>query len=127
MRKLAAPVSFVLLSALGGCSTYDPNWTQNPPNPDPLPVTQSAPMVASGPTVPYRAGYGRIEAVATVPIAPSRSAASGGTVGYVYGPAAYQLTVRMDDGSAQTIIQDNPSFRVGDRVQLTNDGRVIRL
>ena len=40
---------------------------------------------------------------------------------------AYQLTVRMDNGAVQTIVQDNRSFQVGDRVQITNDGRVILL
>jgi outer membrane lipoprotein SlyB len=40
---------------------------------------------------------------------------------------AYQLTVRMDNGGVQTIVQDNRSFQVGDRVQITNDGRVILL
>jgi len=40
---------------------------------------------------------------------------------------AYQLTVRMDNGTVQTIVQDNRSFQVGDRVQITNDGRVILL
>lgn len=143
MRKLATLLGILALAGLGACSTYDPNATPNPPNPDPgAPATTRAPdttpapvvtssapaVVASGPTVPYRAGYGRVEAVSTVPVAPTRSsAAAGGTVGYIYGPAGYQLTVRMDDGSVQNIIQDNPSFRVGDRIQLTTDGRVIRL
>ena len=40
---------------------------------------------------------------------------------------AYQLTVRMDNGVVQNIVQDNRSFQVGDRIQITNDGRVILL
>jgi outer membrane lipoprotein SlyB len=40
---------------------------------------------------------------------------------------AYQLTLRMDDGTTQNIIQDNREFQVGDRVQITNDGRVVLL
>lgn len=40
---------------------------------------------------------------------------------------AYQLAVRMENGSVQTIVQDNRSFQVGDRVQITNDGRIILL
>jgi hypothetical protein len=145
MRKLATLLGVLALAGLSACSTYDPNATPNPPNPDPgasattrapdtstpAPVVSSstAPaVVASGPTVPYRPGYGRVEAVTTVPVAPQRAtAAAGGTVGNVYGPAGYQLTVRMDDGSVQSIIQDNPAFQVGDRIQLTGDGRVIRL
>ena len=40
---------------------------------------------------------------------------------------AYQLTVRMENGTVQTVVQDNRSFQVGDRVQITNDGRVVLL
>jgi outer membrane lipoprotein SlyB len=40
---------------------------------------------------------------------------------------AYQLTLRMDDGTAQNIVQDNRAFQVGDRVQVTRDGRVVLL
>ena len=37
-------------------------------------------------------------------------------------------TQRMDhDGSVQTVLQDSAGFSVGDRVRLTEDGRVIRL
>jgi outer membrane lipoprotein SlyB len=33
----------------------------------------------------------------------------------------YKITVRMEDGSNQTLTQDNtPNFRVGDRVRITN-------
>jgi outer membrane lipoprotein SlyB len=39
---------------------------------------------------------------------------------------AYRLTIKMDDGSYQAVDQDNRSFQVGDRVQLTGDGRVMR-
>src|SRR5919202_6256311 len=144
MRKLATLLGVLAFAGLSACSTYDPNATTNPPNPDPgasattrapdtstpAPAVSSAPpaVVASGPTVPYRPGYGRVEAVTTVPVAPQRAtaAAGGSTVGNVYGPAGYQLTVRMDDGSVQSVIQDNSAFQVGDRIQLTGDGRVIR-
>jgi ABC-type proline/glycine betaine transport system ATPase subunit len=33
----------------------------------------------------------------------------------------------MDDGSMQSVLQDSPAFRVGDRVVITNDGRIVRL
>ena len=136
MRKLALVVA---LAGLGACSTYDPNYTPNPPNPDPprlsqtqpaAPVVASAPVVAAGsPVVPWRPGYGRVEAIQSVQGVPTRSAAaSGGSTGTIVGPVpAYQLSVRMDDGNLQNILQDNPSFRVGDRIMITNDGRVIRL
>lgn len=40
---------------------------------------------------------------------------------------AYQLTVRMENGVVQNIVQDNRNFQVGDRVQITRDGRVVLL
>ena len=40
---------------------------------------------------------------------------------------AIQLNLRMDDGSMQSILQDNRQFQVGDRVQITGDGRIFRI
>jgi outer membrane lipoprotein SlyB len=40
---------------------------------------------------------------------------------------AIQLNLRMDDGGVQSILQDNRQFQVGDRVQITGDGRVFRI
>jgi outer membrane lipoprotein SlyB len=40
---------------------------------------------------------------------------------------AYQLTLRMEDGTVQNIVQDNRAFQVGDRVHVTPDGRVVLL
>jgi outer membrane lipoprotein SlyB len=38
----------------------------------------------------------------------------------------YQLTLRMEDGTIQRVTQDSPSFRVGDRVEVTPDGRFFK-
>src|SRR6185295_10160212 len=38
----------------------------------------------------------------------------------------YQLTLRMDDGSSQRVTQDSAAFQVGDRVQITSEGRVVK-
>lgn len=38
----------------------------------------------------------------------------------------YQLGLRMDDGTTQTITQDSKDFRPGDRVQITQEGRVLK-
>lgn len=72
-------------------------------------------------------GSGTGRAAATV-----AGAGGGAYVGHqierrVRAVDAYQLTVRMDNGTVQTIVQDNRSFQAGDRVQITNDGRVILL
>jgi outer membrane lipoprotein SlyB len=39
----------------------------------------------------------------------------------------YQLSLRMDDGTTQAITQDSREFRAGDRVQVTNEGRVLKV
>jgi hypothetical protein len=59
----------------------------------------------------FRAGVGVVEAVR-----PVRVALADG----------YQLTLRMDDGSFQRVTQDSPAFNVGDRVQVTPDGRFFK-
>ena len=59
----------------------------------------------------FRPGVGMVEAVR-----PVRVALADG----------YQLTLRMDDGSIQRVTQDSPAFQVGDRVQVTPDGRFFK-
>ena len=39
----------------------------------------------------------------------------------------YQLSLRMDDGTTQAITQDSAAFHAGDRIQVTQNGRVIKL
>src|SRR3954470_22804646 len=39
----------------------------------------------------------------------------------------YQLSLRMDDGTTQAITQDSGSFHAGDRVQITQEGRVLKV
>ena len=121
MAKLAFALPVLALTALAACSTYEPSFTTPPPE-----ARTVAPVY---PASAYRAGFGVIEAIAaeryTAPRLPS--AGAGGTVGHAIDRTGYRLTVRMDDGSLQSIAQDNRDFRVGDRVQLTGDGRVIRM
>lgn len=38
----------------------------------------------------------------------------------------YQLSLRMDDGTTQMITQDSDAFHAGDRVQITQEGRVLK-
>jgi hypothetical protein len=71
---------------------------------------------------PLRVGHGTVESVSLVYQAPSASA--GGTAPAAPGP--YRLMLRMDDGSVQSLVQDYRGFLVGDRVQVTADGRIIR-
>ena len=100
--------------ALAGCAS-----SNNDP-PPPVAVVSSSGSVA-GPTRP---GHGLIESI-SLP-APAASASAGGTVASsAAGP--YRVTVRMDDGSVQTMTIDSRAFLVGDRVQITSGGRLNRL
>jgi hypothetical protein len=91
------------------------------------------PVVGPVPSGQMRPGYGVVESVAEVRVAPERShearersAAAGGSA-----PAApsakpmYRVTVRMPDGSRQVRDIDKPEFRAGDRVLLTNAGDIV--
>jgi hypothetical protein len=74
----------------------------------------------------YRPGSGIIESIAliTLPASFASSAAAGATAAPVPGP--YRLTLRMDDGTIQTLVQNTRALLVGDRIQITADGRLIR-
>jgi hypothetical protein len=56
---------------------------------------------------------------------PPESASTGSSAPGTSGPAS-QLTVRMDDGSRQSLIDPGGQFAVGDRVHVTPEGRVAR-
>lgn len=122
MAKLAV-LAALALSLMAACTSYEPRYTTTPPDARPATAAYQAPATT------YRPGYGVVEAINLeryiAPRAPS--AAAGATVGHPIDRTGYRLTVRMDDGTLQSIAQDNRDFRVGDRVQLTADGRVIRM
>lgn len=129
MARVFSIVPIVMVAALAACETL-PYETAN-----------------------YRPGFGVVEAVAIVDVGATGIGrpVAGGVVGTILGsPAvsgtgppvatvpgayverrafveAYQLTLRMDDGTLQTVVQDNRLFHAGDRVQITPDGRVLQL
>ena len=120
MAKLAV-LAALALSLLAACTSYEPRYTTTPPD-------ARAAAVYQAPATTYRPGYGVVEAINLERyIAPRASAGDGATVGHPIDRTGYRLTVRMDDGTLQSIAQDNRDFRVGDRVQLTTDGRVVRM
>ena len=111
-------ITFIVLAMLAGCAVSPPDNTAN-----------------------YRAGTGVVESVQPARVAIPRSSegtiagseAAGGSyrspVERLFRPRwteGYQLTLKMDDGASQRITQDNAAFKVGDRVQITPDGRVVR-
>ena len=120
-------LTLVAVLALAACSTgskeptYEHPASMNRGAQAPVQSGVGAPVVSAGTpstqarVTPYRAGYGTVEA------AMAGAAAAGATV-----PPAYELHIRMDDGTMQWLAQSSPEFRVGDRVEVTTDGRVIR-
>jgi hypothetical protein len=129
MIRVALPLCTLAALGLAGCTTY-----YDPPPATASPVTSSsgapvvtaaaspAPVVAAAPAS-QRSGYGIVESISLVTL--PASAAAGGTLPpVVSGP--YRVTLRMDDGSIQTMVVDNRAFLVGDRAQIMPDGRLIR-
>jgi hypothetical protein len=101
--------------ALAACST--PKGSGAPVasqgNPPVVVAPQATPVVVAP---ALRPGMGRVEAVM------ASSAAAGGTA----APSAYRLHIRMDDGTMQYVDQARGDFRVGDRVEITRDGQIVR-
>jgi hypothetical protein len=91
------------------------------PGRSPAPVTTTTPGVST-PTSAYRTGLGVIESASVVSLP---STASGGGSAGASGPTmAY--AVKMPDGSTQNVVQAGERFQLGDRVQVTSDGRLVR-
>jgi hypothetical protein len=129
MAKVSALLTIGLLG-LSACAVYEepPPQYQEPARSStavPLPAAERpyGPPTAVAPGAVYRPGYGVVESIALA--RPAASATAGGSV-IPPSHASYQLNVRMDDGSVQSVLHDNRSILVGDRVQLTGDGRVLR-
>ena len=114
MIRLAWPLCISAALGIAGCAS-----TANEPLPaatmrtsDGTPVVSAS---ASAGATASRAGFGIIESISLV----NPPKADGAT-----GP--YRITLRMEDGSAQTVEVDNRAFLVGDRVRVQADGRLIR-
>jgi hypothetical protein len=66
----------------------------------------------------FKAGPGVIEAVSVLPRANQENRKD---------PNLYRLSLRMNAGGFQTVDIDNGTFLTGEAVDLTNDGRVVRV
>jgi hypothetical protein len=136
MAIRSAVLLALLAAGLAACgTTYD---DPPPARVAPAPVISAPPVVAAAPapassSTPvalatlksgaFRAGSGLLESIGLVTLPPA-SAAAGASAAPAPGP--YRLTLRMDDGSIQTVIADTRAVLVGDRLQITSDGRLIR-
>lgn len=72
----------------------------------------------------FKAGSGVIDSVGVLPNA-AQSASGGDAKGR--DPNLYRLYLRMDAWGFQSVDVDNGSFMAGEFVELTNDGRVVRV
>jgi hypothetical protein len=87
------------------------------------PTQLEATIVAPG---NFKAGSGVIDAVSVLPNAnKDQSVVSGAS--RAPDPNLYRLSLRMDVGGFQTVDIDTGSFITGEAVELTNDGRVVRV
>ena len=115
----------VLCSMLAACATSPRDRPVGPAAPAEVesPVgTSAAPVPPASRT--YRAGPGTVES-ATVLSLSSAPAAAGGTASPATNATmAYRL--KMADGTTQDVVQAGERFEVGDRVQMTGDGRLVR-
>jgi hypothetical protein len=102
MIKTAIALSVLALAGLVGCGS-------EPVKPAPVAVTPPPPPVAARP------GFGRVESINPAP--PSSSAAAG-------GQTMRRLGIKMEDGTMQLVDTAAGNFALGDRVELTSEGRI---
>lgn len=129
MRKLYLPLSLIATATLAACSTTDPATPAPAPvvvAPAPV-VTTPAPTVVQAPAgtvvaapgtvvatpTAIRAGMGRVETITAL----QPSAAAGGTTSRRFG-------IKMDDGTVQYVDSPAQGIVVGDRIELTSDGKL---
>ena len=76
----------------------------------------------------FKAGSGTIQSVGVVPRArPADAPQTADTKGKDPDRNLYRLYLHMDGGGFQTVDIDNSRFMAGEAVELTNDGRVVRV
>jgi hypothetical protein len=123
MNKIVVISSVVAFAALVGCRS-DPVAPAPAPivvTPPPAVVTTPPPAVVTTPSptvvvsaTPVRPGFGRVESIAATP---SSAAAAGGTT-------MRRLSIKMEDGTLQLVDTPAGNIAIGDRVELTSDGRI---
>lgn len=87
------------------------------------PAELEATIVAPG---NFKAGSGVIEGVSVLRNANKQKSVVSGAR-RAPDPNLYRLSLRMDAGGFQTVDIDDGSFLLGEAVELTNDGRVVRV
>jgi hypothetical protein len=120
MHKLTIAFSAVALGTLVGCGSrpVTPVVVTPPPTvvttPAPAATPAPAPTVVVQSSSAARPGFGRIESLSAVP--PSSAAAGGATM--------RRLGIKMEDGSMQYVDTAAGNIAIGERVELTSDGKI---
>ena len=119
MNKIVILSSVVTFAALVGCRSDPPAPVVITPPPavvttPPPAVVVTPPPAVIVPETAVRPGFGRVESIASVP---SSAAAAGGAT-------MRRLGIKMEDGTLQVIDTSAGSIALGDRVELTRDGKI---
>jgi len=112
--RIPAPLllSMVLVSLAGCMYSWDPS-------------TEEATVIRPG---NFKAGSGTIQSVGVLPGArPADAPQTSDTQGKHPDRNLYRLSILMDAGGFQTIDVDNSRFLAGEAIEITNDGRVVRV
>ena len=130
--KLATAITAAACIALSACSSYDTKSDTAQANPS-TPAANASMDTASTMSTPASAdatastplvSYGTVQAID--PVAPDVAVgtAGGAAVGGTLNPGnatGYRTTLRMDDGSTKSVIdQAQPAYHIGDRVRMSN-------
>lgn len=102
-------VTFLAMFALAGCAYWE------------IPDMAEGTLLSTDGVLP---GYGVIESVGVLRNA--RASAGSSKTAAPGDPNGYRLFLRMDQGF-QTVDVDNGTFMAGEHVQITKDGRVVRI
>ena len=128
MTRLSSIAALLAITAVAGCATYRvqqpaqapvTSSTGAPVMSSSGPVTSSAPAPAVQASL--RPGYGVVESISLV------NPPSASTGGPAVASAPYRLTVRMDDNTVQWMDVTDRDYRVGDRLQINADNRILKM
>lgn len=128
MKVFPALSAFAVTALLSACASVQPPESPTPPPVTAPPPPEAMPAPVTAPSAPppvaaktYRPGAGIIESATVVALGSSSASAGGGASGPTM---AYRL--KMLDGTMQSVVQVGPRLNIGDRVEVTKEGRVIR-
>jgi hypothetical protein len=119
MKRIAVAFSVLALAGLIGCRSQPVQPVVVTPPPGQVvttpPATAPAQTVVVLPPVAARPGFGRVESIST---APASSAAAAG------GATMRRIGIKMEDGTMQMVDTAGGDIKIGDRVELTSDGKI---